>query len=118
MAMVFCRGCAKEIHETALNCPQCGASQFPATPVKPLQENGSPWMAITSLVLGILCSLALFDDGEWDLETIVGLGMCSVAGLALGIVSINKKMPGYGIAIAGTVLSAVSLLVFFGLIVN
>ncbi|MGR2663693.1 DUF805 domain-containing protein [Chromobacterium haemolyticum] len=27
MAMVFCRGCAKEIHETAPSCPHCGALQ-------------------------------------------------------------------------------------------
>ena len=27
MAMVFCRGCAKEIHETAEICPSCGAPQ-------------------------------------------------------------------------------------------
>lgn len=27
MAMVHCRGCGKEIHETATTCPQCGAPQ-------------------------------------------------------------------------------------------
>jgi hypothetical protein len=27
MEMVYCRGCAKEIHHTAGACPQCGASQ-------------------------------------------------------------------------------------------
>jgi hypothetical protein len=27
MAMVYCRGCAKEIHETAMTCPHCGATQ-------------------------------------------------------------------------------------------
>jgi hypothetical protein len=27
MSMVFCRGCAKEIHETAPSCPGCGAPQ-------------------------------------------------------------------------------------------
>ena len=27
MAMVFCRACGKEIHETAPTCPQCGAPQ-------------------------------------------------------------------------------------------
>lgn len=27
MAMVFCRGCGKEIHETASACPHCGAQQ-------------------------------------------------------------------------------------------
>ncbi|MYN40863.1 NINE protein [Duganella sp. FT109W] len=30
MGMVYCRGCAKEIHETAPTCPQCGAPQFAA----------------------------------------------------------------------------------------
>lgn len=27
MSMVFCRGCGKEIHETAPTCPHCGAPQ-------------------------------------------------------------------------------------------
>ena len=27
MSMVFCRGCGKEIHETAPTCPHCGALQ-------------------------------------------------------------------------------------------
>lgn len=26
-AMVFCRGCGKEIHESAATCPHCGAPQ-------------------------------------------------------------------------------------------
>lgn len=25
--MIFCRGCGKETHETALSCPHCGAVQ-------------------------------------------------------------------------------------------
>ena len=25
--MVFCKGCGKEIHETAIACPHCGAQQ-------------------------------------------------------------------------------------------
>jgi TM2 domain-containing membrane protein YozV len=28
MAMVFCRGCGKEIHDSALTCPSCGAVQI------------------------------------------------------------------------------------------
>lgn len=27
MAMVFCRGCGAQIHETAISCPQCGCQQ-------------------------------------------------------------------------------------------
>lgn len=33
MAMVFCRGCGKEIHESAANCPHCGAKQKTAKSV-------------------------------------------------------------------------------------
>ena len=78
----------------------------------------APWMAILSLVLSIVCTLALFDDSEWDTETIQGLGLFSVIALILGIITINTKRPGYGMAIAGTVLSGVSLLIFVGLCVN
>ena len=35
MGMVFCHGCGKEIHETAVTCPSCGASRStPAAPEK------------------------------------------------------------------------------------
>ena len=35
MSMVFCRGCGKEIHETAVTCPLCGAPQnTPTAPEK------------------------------------------------------------------------------------
>ena len=27
MPMVFCRGCGKEIHDSAISCPHCGAMQ-------------------------------------------------------------------------------------------
>ncbi|MGW7773260.1 DUF805 domain-containing protein [Pseudomonas machongensis] len=30
--MVFCRGCAKEIHQSALSCPGCGAPQAVTAP--------------------------------------------------------------------------------------
>lgn len=31
-SFVFCRGCGKQIHETANTCPQCGAPQAPPAP--------------------------------------------------------------------------------------
>ncbi|MFJ7795610.1 DUF4190 domain-containing protein [Pseudomonas sp. NPDC096950] len=113
MAMVFCRACAKEIHETAPTCPQCGARQQ----VDPVATTGvgSPWLAILSLILGILCILSLFDDSEWDRDTLGGLGIFSVAGLVCGIISINQKKPGNNLAVAGVVLSAIATLIFFGL---
>lgn len=32
--MVFCRGCGKEIHETAISCPHCGAQQRATISIK------------------------------------------------------------------------------------
>ncbi|MBV6286723.1 DUF4190 domain-containing protein [Pseudomonas aegrilactucae] len=117
MAMVFCRGCAKEIHETAPSCPQCGAVQHLPSHAQQAAQ-ASPWMGIVSLILGILCGLTLFDDSEWDSETLLGLSIFAVMGLIFGIISIVQKKPGNNMAIAGVVLSSVSLLVFIGLSVN
>jgi hypothetical protein len=108
MAMVYCRACAKELHETAPACPQCGASQQAFVP--PAQA-GPPWLAIVSLVFGIVCALTLFDDSEWDIETILGVGFFSVAGLACGIVCINEKQSGRNLAIAGIILSGLTAFV-------
>ncbi len=46
--MVFCRGCGKEIHETARTCPQCGAPQrvgFTAGSDIPDEVRGWSWGA-------------------------------------------------------------------------
>ncbi len=37
MAMVFCRGCGKEIHDSAPTCPTCGAVQT-TTGIQPQQQ--------------------------------------------------------------------------------
>lgn len=45
MSMVFCRGCAKEIHNTAVACPGCGAQQ--AAVQQPVPANtGTGWMDV------------------------------------------------------------------------
>ncbi|MFK3771555.1 DUF4190 domain-containing protein [Pseudomonas sp. NPDC089406] len=113
MAMVYCRGCARQLHETAHTCPQCGAPQF-ATPATAAGA-GSSWKAITSLILGILCVLTLFDDSEWDNDTLTGLGLFAGVALLLGILSIHQKNSGNGMAIAGVVMAVISLLCLIGL---
>lgn len=75
-------------------------------------------MAIVALVFGIICMLAMVDDAEWDTDTVVGLGLFSVIGLVFGIVSISKKKSGNSMAITGTVLSAIALLIFLGMSVK
>jgi Tfp pilus assembly major pilin PilA len=46
MGMVFCRGCGKEIHESAIACPHCGAPQKVAAasiPVEAIPDGVSGW---------------------------------------------------------------------------
>ena len=45
--MVFCRGCGKEIHESATNCPHCGAQQG-----KGQSEKSKVTAGILALLLG------------------------------------------------------------------
>ncbi len=111
MAMVYCRGCAKQIHETALACPQCGAPQQAAVPVP--SGSGSSWLAISSLILGILTALVLFDDGEPTSDELAGLLFLSLTGLVLGCISLSQKHSGQALATAGVVLSGLSTLVYF-----
>jgi hypothetical protein len=117
MAMVFCRGCAKQIHETAPSCPQCGALQHLQAPILPANPP-SPWMGIVSLTLGILCTLSLFDSAEWDSDTLLGLGLFAMVSLVLGSISILQQKPGSNMGIAGVVMSGISLFVYIGLSVN
>ncbi len=116
--MIFCRCCGKEIHETALACPHCGGVQHSAAAPSHQATDGPLWVSITSLVLGIICVLALFDDSQWDKDTIIGLGSFSVAGLVLGTISLNKQKTGKGMAITGVVLSSIALLAFIGMFSN
>jgi len=34
MGMIFCRGCGQQIHDSAVNCPKCGAPNAPASNTK------------------------------------------------------------------------------------
>ena len=113
--MIFCRHCGKQIHEEAPRCPQCGGvQQVSSAALATPGEGGSPWMAITSLVLGVLCALALLEGAEHDKDAQVGMGMFAMASLALGVISLSGKKPGKGMAIAGVVLSSFSLLALLG----
>ena len=52
MGMVFCRGCGKEIHETAPICPHCGAPQAIPTAVDSTRSVGKliGWAIVWTLV--------------------------------------------------------------------
>jgi hypothetical protein len=116
--MLFCRFCGKEIHEAAMTCPHCGGVQHPTVTraIHSTESTDGPlWVPITSLVLGIICVLFLFDDLQWDKDTVVGLGGSSLAGFVLGAISLINQKAGKVMAIIGVVLSSVGLLAFVGM---
>jgi TM2 domain-containing membrane protein YozV len=59
MGMVFCRGCGKEIHETAPTCPFCGAVQAVRQPGKSKIVAG-----VLALLVGGL-GIHRFYLGQW-----------------------------------------------------
>lgn len=80
-----------------------------------IKNEGTYWLPIPSLVLGIFCALALFDESEWDQDTIDGLLIFAVIGLVLGIIGVSKQTKGRGMSIAGIVLSSLGLLAWLGM---
>jgi|GEM_PF-1237421 len=83
-------------------------------PLAEISEAGTYWLPIPSLVIGIITALALLDDSATDTDTLIGLFTFVAAGLTLGIISISRQNKGKGMAIAGIVLNAVSLVCWVG----
>ena len=77
MGMVYCRGCGKEIHESAPTCPICGATQQASQMPKANVSTGL-------LVSGYICAVLL-----------------PIAGLVIGIIALVKGVVGHGMAITG-----------------
>lgn len=108
----LCPFCKEEINKQAIKCKHCGSD------LETKSKEGSLWVSIVSLILGLISILALFDESEWDKDTYIGLFTFAISGLFLGIITINQKLNGRNIAIAGIVTSSIALLLFIGLVVN
>jgi len=114
MGMVFCRGCGTEIHDTAVSCPKCGAKQQVGKQTN-AGETGSLWPSITSLVIGIICLLAMADDTTaWDEDMLVALIGLGLLGFGFGAYSIANQNQGKGMAITGVILGLLSALIGIG----
>ncbi len=111
--MVFCRGCGKEIHETAVSCPHCGAVQRIAAKV-PENQSGTLWLPVPALILGVIVVLALFDESSWAKDTYLGIITCIVSAITLGGFGISTQERGRGMSIAGIVLGVIGLLGVIG----
>ncbi|MGR2663694.1 hypothetical protein ACUXVY_19080 [Chromobacterium haemolyticum] len=102
------------MHETAPTCPHCGGVQSSAAAAT--RSEGTLFFSVASLVMGILSLCTLFDDSPWDKETILGvLIFFMLPGFVFGTLSLAKKMPGKGMAVAGVVLASISIIALLGM---
>ena len=106
--MIFCRGCGKEIHETATACPHCGATQRGTAmhPSPPLA--GTDWPSVLSLVLGIFAVLGLANDAP-DKDLYVGIFLLASVAIVLGGIGMAAPDRGKGMPTAGIVLGILAL---------
>ena len=87
MAMVFCRGCGKEIHESAITCPNCGAPQNVRTAlVSPTDKRILPAFLLC-FFLGFLgvhrFYVGKIGSGIAQLLTVGGLGIWALIDLII-----------------------------------
>lgn len=113
-----CPFCLEEIKAGALKCKHCGSTIVDSSQLhnSTLQkENGTLWLPLPSMIIGIICFMALLDDSDWDADTFVGAVAMAIASLTLGIISLSVQKLGKGMAITGIVLSSIALLAIIGL---
>lgn len=113
MTMIFCRGCGKEIHETAPLCPHCGAAQVASSA---LQQKTAPpdWTAITSLIIACFVLLTFMGIDKADTDQLVGGVMFCSGSIVLGIINLQQHRPGKTMAIVAIVLASIALLICLG----
>ena len=115
--MVFCRGCGWKVHESAEKCPNCGAVQIPL--LSPADsKSGTLWLAVPSLITGILSLITLADSSEWDVDTYLGVLTFIVIATVLGVFGAVTQTRGRGMSIAGIILALLALLGVIGRILR
>ena len=77
-------------------------------------EDGTYWLPIPSMILGIFVMLACFDESNWDKDALIGASFLIIVSLILGIISISIQKKGKCMAIAGITLSILSALIIIG----
>ncbi|MGF6090395.1 DUF805 domain-containing protein [Pseudomonas sp. 18173] len=92
MSMVFCRGCAKEIHNTAVACPQCGAPQGVQ---QSYATSGSPAPATGNPYIEALKKYAVFTGRASRREYWMFILISFLIALAIGFVEGLLGMKGY-----------------------
>jgi len=112
LSMIFCRGCGKQIHNTAQYCPQCGATQGSVA-----NKEAIHWASITSFIAGIIVFLMILTepDGKWDSDAVLGGMVFGAVPIAFGLYSFSQPSKnGRWMGVTGVVLGVIAVLISLG----
>ena len=107
MAMVFCRGCGKEIHETAILCPHCGCQLSDSSLAL---RNKNLWMAVVSFIFAIFSISYWSDLNTWSHDIKLGLWIFSTISIVLSVISLSQKHRGKIINIVSIGIASITIL--------
>lgn len=110
--MIFCRGCGKQIHETAQNCPQCGKSQEIIA-----NKAMHHWSAIVAFIVGIVVFILILSepDGMWDNDTVLGGMILAAIPIAFGLYSFSQSSKNdRWMGVTGVILGVIGFLISLG----
>jgi hypothetical protein len=111
MHMAFCRGCGKQIHETAKMCPHCG---YQISLNEEELEGKKDWMTIAAAGIALISIFNWAGINTWSHEIKSGLLFMSVVSIALSSAVLAKKPKGKVINIISLLVSAFTLLLIIG----
>jgi len=114
--MVFCRGCGKQIHESAISCPQCGAVQTPNhrnSNLTKTNDNGT-WQSVVSICLGIVSFVTIAETNKLDHDQFIGVIIFCVTGAIFGGVGFAKNNGNKVAPVVGLICCALAFLATIG----
>jgi hypothetical protein len=106
MAMVFCRGCGKEVHETAILCPHCGC-QYSDSGVVLGAKN--LWMAVTSAIIAFILFVDWFQAAKWDRDDKIGSWTLSIISIVLSTISLSQNHRGKALNYASIAVAVITI---------
>jgi len=112
MAMVFCTGCGKEIHETAPMCPHCGFRLADSSLAPPRSVGIGMAVVSSALAFFNLLSCYYVTKGDKDLQGTTW--MTIIASLILSSISLAQKRKGKALNIISLVVSGLAALALIG----
>ena len=104
---MFCKYCGKELNDNALICPNCGVAtdKYMAVAKTADAQQKTNGLAIA----GMICAIVGLIGGDYFfcIPSIIGLILSIV-----GMVKVKQYNSGYGFALTGIIIGAISLLIW------